>query len=525
MRPFAVTIVLIALAPFALAAPPPSEHVAGTNLSAPDYWSRAIVFTNVARMAGEWISQTSDEWDTGRDIPLTPDGYPARLEPGQWAGAPILVGQDGNYPAGEYLVTWKGRGIVAFRSDVTDVAASVTAESVGGSKTTREYLNVRPANSGILLQIRETDPKDPIRDIRVIPPDCADMPNEQVFHPEFLRWVDDYPVLRFMDWQRTNNAAKPDWSTRVKPGYRHQNGPKGVALEYMIDLCNEVDASPWFCMPDLADAAYIRKFASLVHERLDPDLHVYVEFSNEVWNNGFQQAHRVEAEGRKRWPDVTPFEARLRQYGERSVEVFTIWEDVFGGADRLVRVIGSQFVGPWASKTILEWNDVAEHADALAVAPYFGYELGDPRAIKKTGVDARTASPEQLLDAAERDIAAGRKHTREQSAIAKRFDLALIAYEGGQHMTPLNAGEAGDWTSHEDVIRNLKDANGHPRMREIYRSYLETWTADGGGLMVHYMSPGHYYGRWGSYSIRENLLDPPSAKERGLWDFVNGAGE
>ena len=40
----------------------------------------------------------------------------------------------------------------------------------------------------------------------------------------------------------------------------------------------------------LALPEYLTEFAKMVKTKLDPDLKVYVEYSNEVWNWGFQQA-------------------------------------------------------------------------------------------------------------------------------------------------------------------------------------------------------------------------------------------
>ena len=110
----------------------------------------------------------------------------------------------------------------------------------------------------------------------------------------------------------------------------------------MIDLANARGANPWFCMPHLADDDYVRRFARLVKHRLRPDLKVYVEYSNEVWNWIYPVTHYAEAEG-KRLKLGDP--ARGRYYAQRSLDMFRIWERRVG-RDRLVRVLASQFVNP-----------------------------------------------------------------------------------------------------------------------------------------------------------------------------------
>ena len=49
-----------------------------------------------------------------------------------------------------------------------------------------------------------------------------------------------------------------------------QTGEAGVAVEYMVALANEMNASAWFCLPKTAAAEddYIRQLATLVHTNL-----------------------------------------------------------------------------------------------------------------------------------------------------------------------------------------------------------------------------------------------------------------
>lgn len=47
-------------------------------------------------------------------------------------------------------------------------------------------------------------------------------------------------VLRFMDWMRTNSEDLPPWDDRTTPRHDTQSRPGGVALEYIIALCNQV---------------------------------------------------------------------------------------------------------------------------------------------------------------------------------------------------------------------------------------------------------------------------------------------
>lgn len=86
-------------------------------------------------------------------------------------------------------------------------------------------------------------------------------------------------VLRFMDWMDTNSEYLPPWGERTKPEHDTQARPGGVALEYIVQLSNQLGAAPWVCVHHLADDAYVTKLASFLKDNLRPDLRIYVEHS------------------------------------------------------------------------------------------------------------------------------------------------------------------------------------------------------------------------------------------------------
>jgi hypothetical protein len=58
-------------------------------------------------------------------------------------------------------------------------------------------------------------------------------------------------------------------------------------------------AKPWFCIPHAASDEWVTSFASLLLANLRPDLSVYIEYSNEVWNQGFPQYTHAAAMGQQ----------------------------------------------------------------------------------------------------------------------------------------------------------------------------------------------------------------------------------
>ena len=80
----------------------------------------------------------------------------------------------------------------------------------------------------------------------------------------------------------------------------------------------------WINVPVAASDDYVRELALLLRDNLDPNLHIYVEYSNEVWNWDFSQAHWNLAYADQH--GLTYIEA----YAHRTAEIALIFEEVFG---------------------------------------------------------------------------------------------------------------------------------------------------------------------------------------------------
>jgi hypothetical protein len=314
-----------------------------------------------------------------------------------------------------------------------------------------------------------------------------------------------------MDWQHTNGSPLVSWADRPKPTDARYSTKKGVPVEIMVELANTQQVDPWFCMPHQADDDFVRQFARLVRETLDPRRTVYVEYSNEVWNWQFAQTRHAKEQG-----DALKLgnPSHNRYYSQRSVEIFRIWEQEFG-RDRLVRVLASQAAVPWISEQIVTWKEAFNHADALAIAPYFGHSFGSPK-----NVDATLAmSPEQLLDALEKEVnGPNAEMIRKQAAIAKKHRLRLLAYEGGQHLVGTGGAE------NNQALTNLFiEANRHPRMYDLYRNHFRHWTEAGGGLFMIFSNVAAP-SKWGSWGMLEYQNQPAAdaPKYRAYLDAAQG---
>jgi len=474
--PFSVRLLAAALLVGPASAAP---NETGVNLDVMTDWSPAWSFVDGFQHARTWLPQPTTgtfPWNTGQRLDVDGNANIKSLQPGQAAAALMFWDLEGHYPGGDYICRYDGVGELDFHG-----SASLRSAAPG-----RAVVSVKPEAGGVVLRIVRTDPANPVRNIRFFMPGFES--GSATFHPKFLELLRPFRVIRFMDWQRMNRDQSGRWADRTTLESASQTGPAGVSLERMIELANTTGADPWFCMPHRADDDFVRKFAQMTRERLDPKRRVYVEYSNEVWNGIFPQANYAREEGLRLGLSGNAFQAQLRYYSQRSVEIFKIWQEVFAGSDRLVRVLSSQSVNPWTARTILEWNDAGKKADALAIAPYFGGNLGSSAATAGMTVD-------QILDVCESDIQSSGSIISANAAAAREFNVDLISYEGGQHLAAVGANQ-----QNETMTRLFKEANEHPRMKELYRLDAAQWRKSGGGLMVTYCLTSKY-GKHGCFGL------------------------
>lgn len=444
------------------------------NLAGVEDWGTEHPFVDLFRTARTWVPQAEGRgWGQGSPLDLDEAGWPKSLAPGQYCTTLMLT--NGGHRPGDFVCEWRGTGRIEIKGDARVV------------RRDDRSIEFTVGEQGILLDVREVSPRDPIRNIRVVP--SARRKDTPTFDEAFLARCKQFRALRFMDWMDTNNSEIRDWDDRPRLADAVQTR-RGVALELMIELCNTAGVSPWFCMPHRATDDHVRSFASEVATHLAPNLKVYVEYSNEVWNASFAQARFAREQGKALSLADDAFLAQLRFHSRRSVEVFRIWEREFKGTKRLVRVLAAQAATPWTSEQVVTFEKAYESADALAIAPYFGPVVGTPeeaRLLLAGGLD-------EVFRRARASIEANAGRLGEHARIAAKHGLALIAYEGGQHLVGVGA-----LVNDDKLTELLVSANRDPRMHDLYLADQESWRLAGGRLFALFSSVGKpsKYGSWG----------------------------
>ncbi|MGQ9519044.1 MAG: hypothetical protein ACUVTP_02985 [Candidatus Fervidibacter sp.] len=481
----------------------------GMNLSGIADWNTELPFFDVFRASRPWISQRKGAgWGQGPKLELDEHGWVKLLEPDCWAETLMCTIDGGHYPSGEYTVVYEGEGEIDFWN-----AAKVVKRELG-----KVVINVGSSKGAIFLRLLKTNPQNYIRNIQVIMPGFKVPDREKpCWHPAFLNRWRGVSCFRFMDWMETNGSKIARWSDRPKVEDATFS-EKGVALEWMIDLCNRIKADAWFCMPHMADDDYIYRFAKTVKEKLDPSLKVYVEYSNEVWNGIFPQHSYAAEQGKKLGFGEKTWEAAWGYTAYRSVQIFRIWEEVFGGVGRLIRVLPSQAANPYVSERILSFKEAYKHADALAIAPYVTFNVspqGEPSAD-----EVAQWSVDKLLDYIESvSLSQSIRWMKQQKEVADKYGLLLVAYEGGQHLIGVHGAE-----NNEKLTKLFMEANAHQRMGQIYRQYLQAWVDIGGDLFCHFSSVSRW-SKWGCWGLLQFYDEPPTPKFKAVMEWAKKLGQ
>lgn len=316
------------------------------------------------------------------------------------------------------------------------------------------------------------------------------------WQPQLLLDLAPYKVLRFMDWNLANSDPNPQgvWSTRTKKTQSQDAEP--IAFEWQIDLCNRAQKDCWFSVPIQADATYEKSLAQLIYQLLDPGLRVYVEYSNEVWNEAFPQAAIALENANRLDLPATPNSCcdtdtikigNAYVYG--AVRLFEQFESVFGnGSPRLVKVLSGQagrdgvcqvHMLALKNKTL---NPNSTMPTVYAIAPYFG---GTSIAELKA------------------DIADSAKMTSAHVACVAQLKLPLVSYEGGSDSFAASSG-----------CTRLQHDSG---MLDLYKAYYDAHSAAGmTGPFNQYTHVGECWGL--KEKTSDSLSDSP--KYQGMLDWL-----
>ena len=509
-----------AVAPEGARLTPPATGFAdpslGYGLAGISDWSSEMPFLDLMKTARPWIGHLPGQWG-GVDNDalraggfLSPEGWPLAIPEGVEALESFVLTDlpaDADATAGRYVVRWRGEGALVLGGRARDIETG----------THELRFSFTPGEGPVALRLTAIDPADPIRDITMIREDRLDLARAGLlFEPGFLAVVQEARMVRFMDWMATNGSDQVTWDDRPRPDDASWAG-RGVPVEVMVELANRIGADPWFTLPHMADDDYARRFAQYVHDHLRPGLRAHAEWSNEVWNFTFAQAHWAGEQARARWGDAADGDGWMQFAGTRAAELADIWAGVFADdPGRLVRVVATHTGWPGLETALLDaplrqaegLPAPADSFDAYAISGYFGHEIGREDfapTLRGWIADGSAAArvTHMLREGSVHELLAGL--WPHHAAVAAARGLELLMYEGGSHL--VGEGAAGE---DADITAFLNAYSYGPGMAGIYAELLSAWRdlaqdqpAGPFNAFVDIAPPS----RWGSWGARRHPGD------------------
>jgi hypothetical protein len=327
------------------------------------------------------------------------------------------------------------------------------------------------------------------------------------FTTDFKKSLAPFSTLRFADFLASNGNPQQNWSERVTKTSASQTVPatggtqnKGAAYEYAFQLCTELQKDCWINIPVSASDDYVTNVARLAQSMLPSSLHLYVEYSSELWNTapGHQQSS---ANDQLAQADVASGRLPLafdgstnrnylawRRIAARGAQISVTFRQTFGDAAMMSRIrpvlmtqLGNAD-GPLQQAVYIMQNYYNSPTQVTATHPigYYFYGIGggaDYAPADPSSVDTVLGSMPQSTWPAD---------LQKDAHYAAAFGLHRIAYEGGPNLAKTMDAAAN---------ANLAAAHDDPRIVQTVVAAHNTWSANGGDLLMYYTIAGDY--TWG----------------------------
>jgi len=467
----------------------------GINLDGTSYYDRQRVFKNFFSDAGEWITfnaSGSSPWDTQlrNELAIDSAGYPLQIPYNSSLGPQKVRGvisAVGHIPPGDYVFLYDGSGTVQFpgMTVISNLPGRIEFRIPPG------YYN------NVWFNIDSSALGNHIRNIRILRPQHEQNYLQDPFYEVFLDKLQAFSTIRFMDVMATNSAFPHlEWIDRKKRHFYSQSIRFGMSYEYIIEMANRTGKNVWINIPHTASEDYIRKMAQLFRDSLNCNQEIYLEYSNEVWNWMFPQAHEV-AQNEPQNIDYP------RRYAERCRKAFKIWTEEFSTqSSRLHRVLNTQSAYPTYGAMVMAHLNPDEY-DYLSPAWYFSYNGS-----------ACAANFDSTTTAAQ-IIQCSRDHWRSTIPTIKAdyrnaslYGKKIVNYEGGQHMTDFGV------YPHTQAVW---DAQFHPDMYNLYNEVIDTLKRLGTDLAIAYNLARINETGWGSFGHLDDIDIVPDSSNAPKW--------
>jgi len=503
----------------------------GVNAGLVADWDPSQMFADAMKQARKFGS-VSAPYDESATVDAL--GWPM-----QDAGVLIVSANVGSWMEGSYALTFTGQATVQAWDDPSVSVGAVAYDSASNTSTATVTVSHGYANLALTFaNTRRTQASavgSGVTNVSLMRPTVNGTSHVagSLFTDRYLDRLKYFTAIRMMDYLQTNNSTEAVWTDRSIPAYASQQvAPPhasqnvsaqyitGGAYEYAIQLANLTGKDLWLTIPHLAfggdyrfsstiwatNLALLLKYGSdssgspytglsgssganpqpaggPVNPGLNAGLHVYIEYSNEMWSTAGNQnawlrqqasAAIVARDSDLDWDnDSNQSDVEWRIVAKGVMEIANAFANVYGSAafGNVYRpVLAGQLanVSTFSGLSYLEsrHGGANQYVWAVAGAPYDDFN-GDLPGNTMTG--AQIVAGMQSYQAA--NIV---PWVSNLAALPNTYHLqgGMLAYEGGQGAIFQTAGSLAAQTM--------------PAMRGVTTTLLDTWFARGGGAFFYY---------------------------------------
>lgn len=301
-----------------------------------------------------------------------------------------------------WSIAWVYKWSLVLRNEAPNLKIELVATSWTVQNIVKNWKNItfefNISSTADQLMFNITNTNGGVTSIKLLRPWYTSDSN--IFTSVFLNTIASSKILRTMDLTATNNSLETTWWKR-----RSMSDPiqalswSWVAWEYVIELANKTQKDIWINIPHKADDDYIKNLALLFQQKLNANSKIYVEYSNEVWNDIFWQSgynyQKAQAEQNAglynyNYDNVNNmYYYWWRRTGLKTKQIWDIFRTVFQTTDfsKIRPVLWWQLARYEVQKTALKFlNDNYGAVNNYIYGVGFSFYLGMPSSSQATTV-------------------------------------------------------------------------------------------------------------------------------------------
>lgn len=291
-------------------------------------------FANIFKNANEWKtafvtdnlsapSNTNQLSSASKDV----NGYVKKIPFGTSNNVIVYSEFDNvnSLPLGTYTLLFDGSGSVT-------VNGAFEVLSTNGN-TINLRINRANGNIGRVI-ITSSSETNNIRNIRLLLPGTQNSYQANPWNPTWSGRISAFKVIRFSKWISQDINTNFVWTNRPTNDYFSYN-LNGVPYELMVRYCNDFNKDAWINIPHNATDNFVRSLAQYLKNNLNISSNVYVELSNELYDETQPQSIYL----KNALGSSIPWPGRLATRINAVMDIFT--QEFSGQTNRLFRVLGS----------------------------------------------------------------------------------------------------------------------------------------------------------------------------------------